>query len=111
MQASTLGPRTAGHCGTIFVAIELSQKSRLVTLHSPDRDRVSRHKLDGGDHGGLLELIQKVCTRVTEKLGSAPAATGLARLAGAATRLAGSARLAASFGRSEARARAADAGA
>jgi addiction module HigA family antidote len=43
MQASTVDTPTTGHCGTIFVAIELSQKSWLVTLHSPDRDRISRH--------------------------------------------------------------------
>src|ERR1700743_523366 len=72
MQASTVGMPTAGHSGTIFVAIELSQKTWLVTLHSPDRDRISRHKLEGGDHGGLLELIRKVEARAAEKLGWAP---------------------------------------
>lgn len=72
MQASTIVTPTGGHCGTIFVAIELSQKTWLVTLHSPDRDRISRHKLEGGDHAGLLELIGKVRTRVSEKLGSMP---------------------------------------
>ncbi len=72
MQASTVGTPTAGHCGTIFVAIELSQKTWLVTLHSPDRDRISRHKFEGGDHGGLLSLIEKVRARVAQKLGSVP---------------------------------------
>jgi len=72
MQASTVGTPTAGHCGTIFVAIELSQKTWLVTLHSPDRDRISRHKFEGGDHGGLLSLIEKVRARVAERLGSVP---------------------------------------
>lgn len=72
MQASTVGTPTAGHNGTIFVAVELSQKTWLVTLHSPDRDRLSRHKLEGGDHAGLLELIEKVRRRATEKLGSMP---------------------------------------
>jgi transposase len=72
MQASTIATPTAGHNGTIFVAIELSQKTWLVTLHSPDRDRISRHKLEGGDHGGLLELIEKVRRRAAEKLGSVP---------------------------------------
>jgi len=71
MQASTKSTPTAGHSGTIYVAIELSQKSWLVTLHSPDRDRISRHKLEGGDHAGLLALIEKVRTRAAEKLGSA----------------------------------------
>lgn len=72
MQASTVGTPTAGHIGTIFVAIELSQKTWLVTLHSPDRDRMSRHKLEGGDHAGLLDLIAKVRSRAAEKLGAAP---------------------------------------
>jgi len=72
MQASSMSTPTAGHCGTIFIAIELSQKTWLVTLHSPDRDRISRHKLEGGDHTGLLALIDKARGRATEKLGSAP---------------------------------------
>jgi transposase len=70
MQASNLDAPTTGYCGTVFVAIELSQKSWLVTLHSPDRDRISRHKLEGGDHAGLLGLIEKVRSRAEQKLGS-----------------------------------------
>jgi transposase len=70
MQASTVDTPTTGHCGTIFIAIELSQKSWLVTLHSPDRDRISRHRLEGGDHAGLLALIGKVRSRAEQQLGS-----------------------------------------
>lgn len=72
MQASTVGTPTVGHIGTIFVAIELSQKTWLVTLHSPDHDRISRHELEGGDHAGLLVLIEKIKARATEKPGAAP---------------------------------------
>jgi transposase len=72
MQASTVDTPTAGHCGTVFVAIELSQKTWLVTLHSPDRDRISCHKFEGGDHARLLALIEQVRARVAGKLGSAP---------------------------------------
>jgi transposase len=72
MQASTKSTPTAVHSGTIFVAIELSQKTWLVTLHSPDRDRISRHKLDGGNHAELLGLIEKVRARAAGKLGWAP---------------------------------------
>jgi transposase len=72
MQASTIDTPTAGHCGTIFVAIELSQKTWLVTLHSPERDRISRHKLEGGDHAGLLALLESIRARAAAKLGSAP---------------------------------------
>lgn len=72
MQASNICTPTVGHCGTIFVAIELSQRSWLVTMHSPDRDRISRHKLEGGDHAGLLALIAKVRSRATVKVGYEP---------------------------------------
>lgn len=72
MQASTESTPTAGHSGTIFVTIELSQKSWLVTLHSPDRDRISRHKIEGGDHAELLAQIEKIKARAAAKLGSAP---------------------------------------
>ena len=72
MQAPTVDTPTAGHCGTIFVTIELSQKTWLVTLHSPDRDRISRHKVEGGDHAGLLALIESIRARAALKLGAAP---------------------------------------
>ncbi|MEA2881898.1 MAG: transposase [Bradyrhizobium sp.] len=70
MQAPTVATPTTAYCGTIFVAIELSQNSWLVTLHSPDRDRISRHTLEGGDHAGLLALIGKVRSRAEQKSGS-----------------------------------------
>jgi transposase len=73
MQASTVDTPTAGHCGTIFVSIELSQKTWLVTLHSPDNNKMSRHKLDGGDHAELLALIGRVRDRATRALGAVPA--------------------------------------
>ncbi|KJC57012.1 hypothetical protein UP10_00185 [Bradyrhizobium sp. LTSPM299] len=72
MQASTIDTPTAEYNGTIFVAIELSQKTWLVTLHSPDRERISRHKLEGGDHAELLALIERTRARAAEKLGSVP---------------------------------------
>jgi transposase len=73
MQASNVSTPTAEHISTIFVAIELSQKSWLVMIHSPDRDRISRHKLDGGDHAGLLALIERVRERAARALGARPA--------------------------------------
>jgi len=72
MQASTIDTPTAEHCGTIFVSVELSQKTWLVTLHSPDRDRISRHKLEGGDHVGLLGLLESIRTRAALRLGTVP---------------------------------------
>jgi transposase len=68
----TLGTPTTGHSGTIFVSIELSQRSWLVTLHSPDRDRISRRTVTGGDHATLLRLIEEVRSRAAGKLGLVP---------------------------------------
>lgn len=73
MQASNVSTPTIERNSTIFVAIELSQKSWLVMIHSPDRDRISRHKLEGGDHAGLLALIERVRERATRVLGARPA--------------------------------------
>jgi transposase len=69
MQASTVRTPTVWHSDTIFVAVELSQGSWLVTLRSPERDRISRHKLAGGDHAGLVELLEKMRTRAERVLG------------------------------------------
>jgi transposase len=73
MQASHTRTPIAGDYGTIFVAIELSQKLWLVTLHSPDRDRISRHRLKGGDHVELLALINRIRARAARSLGGDPA--------------------------------------
>jgi transposase len=73
MQASNERTPIGGHNGTIFVAIELSQKTWLVTMHSPDKDRISRHKVTGGDHTGLLALIDRVRDRAARVLGWVPA--------------------------------------
>jgi transposase len=72
MQASHVSTPIAGHNGTIFVAIELSQKSWLVTLHSPDRDGLSHHKVAAGDCTGLLSLLERVRERAGRKLGTVP---------------------------------------
>jgi transposase len=73
MQASSVATPTVEHCGTIFIAIELSQRSWLVTLHSPGRDRISHHKLEGGDHAGLLALINRERARASRTTAGVPA--------------------------------------
>jgi transposase len=73
MQASNVCPPIAGQSGTIFVAIELSKASWLVVIHSPDRDRMSHHRVTGGDHAGLVALIESVRARAARALGSVPA--------------------------------------
>jgi len=76
MQTSNVCAPINGNNGTIFVALELSQKTWLVTMHSPDQNRMSRHKLTGGDHAGLLALIERVRARATRALGFTPSVVG-----------------------------------
>jgi len=73
MQASPVSTPIRNDLSTIFVAIELSRKSWLVTIHSPDKDRISRHKVESGDHAGLLALIERIRERAARALGAVPA--------------------------------------
>jgi transposase len=52
-----------------LLAIELSKKSWVVAINTPLADKISRHTLPGCDWTGLLELIQRVRTRVARELG------------------------------------------
>ncbi len=54
---------------TLFVALELSRSPWLVAVHSPVVDKVSQHRLEGGDTKGLLELITRKRMQAAEKLG------------------------------------------
>lgn len=72
MHAPNVSTPIASHIGTIFVSIELSQKEWLVTLHSPDKDRMSRHKVAAGDSAGLVSLLERVGERAGRKLGTVP---------------------------------------
>jgi transposase len=73
MQASHVSTPIKSNVSTIFVAIELSQRSWLVTMHCPDKDKISHHKLEGGDHAGLLTLIERMRERAARTLGAVPA--------------------------------------
>jgi transposase len=72
MQAPIQDTLTNGHCGTIFFSLELSLKSWAVTLHSPDRDRITHRNVKAGMPAELLALIDKVRSRAAAKLGSTP---------------------------------------
>ena len=54
---------------TLFVALELSRSTWLVAVRSPAVDKVSQHRLEGGDAEGLLELITRGRMQAAEKLG------------------------------------------
>jgi transposase len=72
MQASNAGTPIADHIGTIFLAIELSQRNWLVTMHSPARRKISCFKLGGGDYAGLLALIERMRAEAVRALGTEP---------------------------------------
>lgn len=69
MQGSNASAPIADHNDTIFASIELSRKGWVVTLQSPDRDKLSRHNVEAGDHGGLLELFDRIRERAWRRLG------------------------------------------
>jgi transposase len=61
--------RTDTAPATLFVALELSRSTWLVALHSPVVDKVSQHRLEGGDTEGLLALITRKRLQAAQKLG------------------------------------------
>ncbi|MGH6898090.1 MAG: hypothetical protein ACREJ5_16345 [Geminicoccaceae bacterium] len=67
--AASAAPQPA----TIFVALELSRARWVVAVHTPLADKISLHKLKGGDSEGLLALITRLQARVQAALGRAVA--------------------------------------
>jgi hypothetical protein len=41
-------------------------------VHCPDKDKISRHKLEGGDHADLLALVDRMRERAARALEAAP---------------------------------------
>jgi transposase len=72
MQASSVNTPIGDDIATIHVAIELSQRSWVIVIHSPDRGRLSRHKLEAGDVEELLGLLGKTRSRAARTLGRSP---------------------------------------
>jgi transposase len=52
-----------------LLAIELSRKSWIVAVHTPLADKISRYTLASCDWKGLLELIERLRTRIVRELG------------------------------------------
>src|SRR5512132_4628225 len=71
MSTSTLIETPAAHDehATLFGGFELGKSTWLIGLYAPELGRtVSRHKIDGGDFGKVLELIAAMRRRLA-KLG------------------------------------------
>src|ERR671912_848932 len=69
VSASTPASLTETASATLFVALELSRSTWRVALHSPIANKVSQHRLDGGDTDGLLALITRKREQAEETLG------------------------------------------
>lgn len=73
MEARTVNnlPPAAPHDGAVrcLLAIELSKKSWIVAVNTPLSDKISRYTLKPCDWKGLLELIERISTRVAKELG------------------------------------------
>ena len=54
---------------TLFVALELSQATWVVALHSPIADKISIHCIEGGDTDKLMALIEKKRVQAARRLG------------------------------------------
>src|ERR1700730_18705369 len=63
-------PPAAAHNAIVrcLVAIELSKKSWIVAGNTPLSEKISRYTLKGCDSKGLLQLIEKIRTRVALEL-------------------------------------------
>ena len=53
---------------TLFVALELSQATWVVALHSPIADKISIHCIEGGDTDKLMALIEKKRVQAARRL-------------------------------------------
>ena len=66
----TLPPVAADHDPVrCLLAIELSKKSWIVAITTALSDKISRYTLDGCDWKGLLELMERIHTRVAREVG------------------------------------------
>ena len=62
-----------GAAPAVFLAIELSQASWIVAVHSPAAARASLHRLPAGDAKALLALAERARTAAVEATGEAAA--------------------------------------
>jgi transposase len=64
--------RAASHGDTaiLCVSLELSSTSWIVTSLAPGSDKMSKHKIEGGDHCGLLDLLCRLQSKAAKRLGA-----------------------------------------
>jgi transposase len=65
--------RTATHANWVilFVSLELSRSTWVVTSLAPDSEKMSKHSVIGGDGRALLDLLARLRTRAEQRVGAA----------------------------------------
>jgi transposase len=53
----------------LCVSLELSRKTWLVTSLAPGSDKMSRHRIEGGDDAALLDLLRRLQGKAAKRLG------------------------------------------
>ena len=64
------GATVHGDMAKLCVSLELSSKTWLVTSLAPGSDKMSKHKIEGGDHCSLLELLRHLQNKAVKRLGA-----------------------------------------
>jgi transposase len=59
-----------GDRGVLCVSLELSRKTWLVTSLAPGSEKMSRHKIEGGDDAALLTLLHRLQRKAAKRLGA-----------------------------------------
>ena len=54
---------------TLFASLELSKSKWVVTINSPGSEKFSRHRVEGGDGAGLLELLSRSRAKAEQRYG------------------------------------------
>ncbi len=61
---------THGDTAMLYASLELSAKTWLVTSLAPGSDKMSKHRIEGGDSCGLLELLRRLQSKAAKRLGA-----------------------------------------
>jgi len=61
---------THGDTAMLYASLELSSTTWLVTSLAPGSDKMSKHKIEGGDSCGLLELLHRLQSKAAKRLGA-----------------------------------------
>src|SRR5260370_146055 len=54
---------------TVFASLELSKSKWVVTINSPGSEKFSKHVVEGGDSGCLLDLLSRSTAKAEQRYG------------------------------------------